>query len=80
MSSSPSHILESLPLEDHPSLFTMSLEPILAERFRIETRLHHVHVTLLSEQLFGLYYGGSILSCNYILLTELYDISSFLLS
>ena len=52
MSSSPSHILESLPLQGHPSLFAMSLEPILAEQFRIEIQLHHMHVMLLSEQLF----------------------------
>ena len=54
MSSSLSHILESMPLEGHPSLCMMSLEPILVERFRIETRLHHVHITLLFEQLFDL--------------------------
>ena len=43
-----------MPLEDHPSLCTMSPEPILVERFRIETQLHHMHITLLSEQLFDL--------------------------
>ena len=51
---SPSHILDSLPFEGHPSLFTMSPGPILAERFRIKTRLHHLHVTLLSKHLFDL--------------------------
>ena len=51
--SSPSQILESMPLKGHPSLCTMSPKPILVE-FRNEIQLHHIHVVLLSEQLFDL--------------------------